>query len=78
MPKDKIIIGIPTYGRGWTLVNPTSDWHIGAATDGASKATPYVKEPGVASYYEVAYYWYYVGTKNINCCKIWKVARTPY
>ncbi|KRX99249.1 putative chitinase 3 [Trichinella pseudospiralis] len=52
MPKDKIIIGLATYGRGWKLKN-RSDFSVGAATIGASDSTKYVREPGVCSYYEV-------------------------
>ena len=53
MPKQKIVIGIPTYGRGWTLDNPVDDWHVGAKATGPSKPSTYVKEAGVAAYYEV-------------------------
>lgn len=61
MPKDKIVIGIATYGRGWTLKNPTTDFGIGAQTKGPAKSTQYVREAGVASYYEVinARFWNY-------------------
>ncbi|KRZ70914.1 putative endochitinase [Trichinella papuae] len=52
MPKEKIIIGLATYGRGWKLKNH-SDFSVGAATIGASDSTKYVREPGVCSYYEV-------------------------
>ncbi|XP_003376274.1 putative chitin binding Peritrophin-A domain protein [Trichinella spiralis] len=52
MPKEKIIIGLATYGRGWKLKN-RSDISVGAATIGASDSTKYVREPGVCSYYEV-------------------------
>ncbi|KRY16217.1 putative chitinase 3 [Trichinella patagoniensis] len=52
MPKEKIVIGLATYGRGWKLKN-RSDISVGAATIGASDSTKYVREPGVCSYYEV-------------------------
>ncbi|OUC41558.1 chitin binding Peritrophin-A domain protein [Trichinella nativa] len=52
MPKEKIVIGLPTYGRGWTLQN-ASNIKIGAPAVGASVATKYVREPGVCSYYEL-------------------------
>ncbi|VDK24270.1 unnamed protein product [Anisakis simplex] len=54
MPRRKIIIGIPTYGRGWTL-NSTkpSSCHIGLYAASPSNATKFVVESGVAAYYEI-------------------------
>ncbi|KAI1696179.1 glycosyl hydrolases family 18 domain-containing protein [Ditylenchus destructor] len=51
MPSEKIVVGMGTYGRGWTLSN-SSVHGIGAPASGASKATYYVKEAGVGAYYE--------------------------
>lgn len=50
-PKEKIIIGIPTYARGWTLSDP-SQTAIGTPARGASSATK-LKEGGIAAYWEV-------------------------
>ncbi|KAI1700326.1 glycosyl hydrolases family 18 domain-containing protein [Ditylenchus destructor] len=51
MPAEKIVVGIATYGRGWTLRN-SSVHGIGAPAIGPSNATVYLKEAGVGAYYE--------------------------
>lgn len=52
MPPEKILIGLPTYGRGWTI-SKSQYMGPGAPAEGASKATEFVQEPGVSAYYEV-------------------------
>lgn len=53
MPAQKLIIGIPAYGRGWTLKDPIISG-LGAPGT-ASRATKYVGEAGVVAYYEVCF-----------------------
>jgi chitinase len=53
MPKEKLILGIATYGRGWTLSKAATDFGIGAATSGPAKATQFVNDAGTAAYYEL-------------------------
>lgn len=34
LPKTKIVLGMPFYGRAWKLTNPSTDFKIGAVADG--------------------------------------------
>ncbi|XP_003933499.1 acidic mammalian chitinase isoform X1 [Saimiri boliviensis] len=51
-PAEKLIVGFPTYGRTFTLSNP-SNTGIGAPTSGAGPAGPYTRESGFLAYYEI-------------------------
>ncbi|KAK0402116.1 hypothetical protein QR680_016153 [Steinernema hermaphroditum] len=51
MPKKMIAIGIPTYGRGWTLNNP-SDSEVGAPASSPAQDLQYTREAGVGAFYE--------------------------
>ncbi|XP_057334455.1 acidic mammalian chitinase-like [Microplitis mediator] len=51
-PKEKLILGVPTYGRAFTLANPQSHG-IGAASLGAGAAGPYTREAGMLGYNEI-------------------------
>ena len=50
--RDKLVLGIPTYGRSYTLVNPDAH-EIGSPTDGPGEKGPGTKEDGYLAYYEV-------------------------
>jgi chitinase len=50
-PKSKLVLGMPLYGRSFTL--STADNGIGAATSGVGTAGPYLREPGFLGYNEV-------------------------
>ncbi|XP_033099829.1 probable chitinase 10 isoform X2 [Anneissia japonica] len=50
-PNNKLMIGIATYGRTFTL--STSESGIGAPVIGAGKAAPYTESAGLMSYYEI-------------------------
>nr|XP_022315651.1 chitinase-3-like protein 1 isoform X4 [Crassostrea virginica] len=51
-PREKLIIGLATYGRSFTLVD-SSQHGVGAPVSGAGLAGPYTREKGVLSYYEI-------------------------
>ncbi|KAI0233848.1 Chitotriosidase-1, partial [Lamellibrachia satsuma] len=51
-PKSKLIIGMPSYGRGFTLANP-SNHDMGAAAQGGGTVGPYTGETGYLAYYEI-------------------------
>ncbi|CAG5093680.1 Similar to Cht10: Probable chitinase 10 (Drosophila melanogaster) [Cotesia congregata] len=51
-PKEKMVIGMPTYGRSFTLSNP-DNFRVHAAASGGGKAGEYTKESGFLAYYEI-------------------------
>ena len=53
MPKYKLVIGIPAYGKGFTLEDGNNHG-IGALTVGNSLPGKYTKESGTLAYYEVS------------------------
>ncbi|CAG9812647.1 unnamed protein product, partial [Phaedon cochleariae] len=64
-PKEKMVIGMPTYGRSFTLANPENKHGVHAPASGGGKEGAYSKESGFLAYYEVCemllngatYYW---------------------
>ena len=50
--RDKINVGLPTYGRSFTLADPSRS-DVGDTTRGAGTAGQYTREAGFLSYYEV-------------------------
>ncbi|CAJ0959272.1 unnamed protein product, partial [Mesorhabditis belari] len=52
MPKNKIVIGIGPYGRGWTLANP-NNIQPGSTGNSPAPALPYSQQAGIATYYEI-------------------------
>ncbi|XP_058457279.1 probable chitinase 10 [Malaya genurostris] len=51
-PKEKLLIGMPTYGRSFTLVNQTQ-FDIGAPASGGGNPGKFTNEAGFLSYYEI-------------------------
>jgi chitinase len=50
--RDKLVLGIPTYGRSYTLYNPLAT-EIGSPADGPGEQGDATREKGYLSYYEV-------------------------
>lgn len=48
----KLVLGIPTYGRSYTLLNSEST-DIGSPTDGPGEQGDATREKGYLAYYEV-------------------------
>lgn len=51
-PASKLIVGVPTYGKSFTLSNQANHG-VGATTVGAGNAGPFTREPGSLGYNEV-------------------------
>jgi len=50
--RDKLVLGIPTYGRSFTLANPDAH-EIDSPATAAGEAGPDTKEAGYLAYYEI-------------------------
>ncbi|XP_059149987.1 acidic mammalian chitinase-like [Physella acuta] len=50
--KDKLIVGLPTYGMSFTLADP-SDHGLHAPAAGGGKMGDYTRETGILGYYEI-------------------------
>ncbi|KAK1333973.1 hypothetical protein QTO34_004971 [Cnephaeus nilssonii] len=51
-PAGKLVLGVPTYGRTFTLASP-ADTGVGAPATGPGTPGPFTKEAGLLAYYEV-------------------------
>ncbi|XP_010006620.1 PREDICTED: acidic mammalian chitinase-like, partial [Chaetura pelagica] len=51
-PAKKLLVGFPTYGRTFTLQNP-SNTAVGAPASGPGPAGTYTQEAGLLAYYEI-------------------------
>lgn len=59
-----MVIGMPTYGRSFTLADK-NNFSVNVATKGGGNAGTYTKESGFLAYYEVCIY------LLINCIASW-------
>lgn len=53
LPREKAVVGIPTFGVTYTLADRRQHG-LKAASVGPGQAGQYTKEPGVLAYYEVS------------------------
>lgn len=51
-PKEKLVIGLATYGRSFTLTSPGSSG-MNAPSSGGGKAGEFTRESGFLSFYEI-------------------------
>lgn len=51
-PANKLVLGMPTYGRSFTLAS-SSDTGVGAPATGPGAPGPFTKEAGLLAFYEV-------------------------
>lgn len=51
-PKDKIVVGMGTYGRSFTLAS-LSNYGMNAPTSGGGTAGEFTKESGFLAFYEI-------------------------
>ncbi|CAJ0586039.1 unnamed protein product, partial [Mesorhabditis spiculigera] len=52
VPKNQLVIGMPAYGRGWTLGN-AANIQPGATGNTPAPSGPYTQESGIRAYYEL-------------------------
>merc|ERR1712055_729000 len=53
VPKEKINVGLATYGRGWTLPENSEETGLYCPTKGLSPKGPYTRQEGILDYYEI-------------------------
>lgn len=71
-PKDKIVLGLATYGRSFSLEKSTSSM-IGSPSNGPGEKLKYTNEAGIASYYEIC-----EKIKNGMTVSNYNYAKAPY
>ncbi|OXU26105.1 hypothetical protein TSAR_016779 [Trichomalopsis sarcophagae] len=52
-PAEKLVLGVPFYGRGFTLANASQSSGIGAPAYSGSEPGPYTREAGMLGYNEI-------------------------
>lgn len=52
IPSEKLVLGLPAYGRSFNLVDPTNNG-LKAPADGPAPGGMFTNEPGFVAFYEV-------------------------
>ncbi|ETN57952.1 brain chitinase and chia [Anopheles darlingi] len=73
-PANKLVLGVPTYGRSFTLANP-QDNGLRAPSVGPGNEGPYTEQPGHLAYYEACA----IIQLDASWTRVWEdVQRVPY
>lgn len=69
-PKEKLIVGIPSYGRTFTLADP-KNYGVGAPVSGLGRPGAFIEEGGFIPFFEICY--------NTKWIRFWEpTQKVPY
>ena len=53
MPANKIVMGVPSYGRGFTLPDGSDETGLYCPVAGGCPKGPYTRQKGIWGFYEI-------------------------